>query len=99
MLTLGSGVSPETPHSLMSAGATIEVEFAASTKLTWVTHKPLSKGHRQGTYGSLMMLTQNSFVALIFSRVSFGLLLGSVHETIMSGGLCETSTTSARQYP
>ena len=36
------------------------------------------------------MLTQNSLVALMFSRVSFGLAGDSVKLTLTRGGLCDT---------
>lgn len=52
-----------------------------------VSHSILS-GSR-ATYGSLMILTTNSFVASMFSRVSFGFRGESVNETEMSGGSCE----------
>ena len=63
--TLGSLVRPEIGHSLMFAGASMDVTFAFSIK------------------GSLMMFTTNSFVSLIFSRVS---LWPAENDTVHIGG-------------
>lgn len=46
------------------------------------------------TNGSDIMLTVNSFVALMFSLVSFSLCRGWVNETLIRGGLWETYSHS-----
>lgn len=42
------------------------------------------------TKGSLMMLTVNSLVASMFSRLSLGFLFERENETLNNGGLCAT---------
>lgn len=45
---------------------------------------------RSFTHGSLIMLTTNSLVSFMFSRVSFGFCVESVKVTLISGGLWDS---------
>ena len=70
----------------------MEQEFAASINLRQGDKINLESGEKKTrqTYGSLMMFTTNSLVALMFSRVSFGRRGDSVNVTLINGGLCAT---------
>jgi hypothetical protein len=60
------------------------------------THSLMSAGASDeaalaaSTKGSLMMLTVNSLVAKMFSRVSFGRAGDNLKDMLTSGGWCDT---------
>jgi hypothetical protein len=49
------------------------------------------------TNGSLTMLIVNSFVVIVFSRLSLSLLGDKENETLRSGGLCATFSKAQNQ--